>query len=288
MVAAGGERTLEAVYRRTRAALEAANVPDAAFDAELLVRAAAGRDRRVEPEAPLAPEGAERLAALMQRRCAREPLQYLLGEWDFMDFTLKVGPGVLIPRADTECVCEAAVEAARSWRAPAVLDLCSGSGALAIGVARRVPDAAVTAVELSETACTYLAANALALAPRVRCVRADVFGYEARLAPGSVQVLVCNPPYVSEAEMETLAPELACEPREALCPGADSLRFYRHLATAYRRCLAPGGTLVAEIGAAQGAQVSLLLRAAGWSGVCVRPDAAGLPRCVCARQGGTA
>ena len=115
--------------------LEAAGIPDAAFEAAQLYMLATGRDARLSGGAPLSAFEQKKLDALCEKRCARFPLQYLCGEWDFLDLTLKVGPGVLIPRADTETVAEAAVEAAReAGPGAAVADLCSGTGAIALGV----------------------------------------------------------------------------------------------------------------------------------------------------------
>ena len=125
--------------------LEAAGIPDAAFEAAQLYMLATGRDARLSGGAPLTAFEQKRLDALCEKRCARFPLQYLCGEWDFLDLTLKVGPGVLIPRADTETVAEAAIEAAReAGPGAAVADLCSGTGAIALGVATHVPGARVT------------------------------------------------------------------------------------------------------------------------------------------------
>ncbi|MFQ9679146.1 MAG: N5-glutamine methyltransferase family protein [Ruthenibacterium lactatiformans] len=132
--------------------LEAAGIPDAAFEAAQLYMLATGRDARLSGGAPLTAFEQKRLDALCEKRCARFPLQYLCGEWDFLDLTLKVGPGVLIPRADTETVAEAAIEATReAGPGAAVADLCSGTGAIALGVATHVPGARVTAVESHRT-----------------------------------------------------------------------------------------------------------------------------------------
>ena len=215
----------------------------------------------------------------------------MLGEWDFLDFTVEVGPGVLIPRADTECVAQTAVAALKHAAArpgredePAGLDLCAGTGVLAIALARGVPAARVTAVEKSGEAFSFLQRNCAALAPRVAAVQADVFGYENTLAPHSVDVIVSNPPYVTAQEYEALAPELRFEPREALVAPQQGLCFYRHIAPAYFPALKSGGALVFEIGAGQAQQVAALCRAAGYTGISVRRDAAGLPRCVYAEK----
>ena len=181
---------LGALWRKAAALLEQAGVEDAAFDARELCRLCCKADPLLAPDSPVPEAAQQRLAQLCARRARHEPLQYLLGEWDFLDFTVEVGPGVLIPRADTECVAETAVAALKRAAArpgredePAGLDLCAGTGVLAIALARGVPAARVTAVEKSGEAFSFLQRNCAALAPRVAAVQADVFGYENTLAP---------------------------------------------------------------------------------------------------------
>ena len=268
-----------------RARLAEAGIEDAAFEAAQLYALAAGRDAYLADDAPLTPREQERLDALCAKRCTRYPLQYLCGAWDFMDLTLKIGPGVLIPRAETETVAMAAIAAARAaGKEPAVADLCSGSGAIALAVARHVPRAQVTAVEVSPHALTFLRANNNTYANRLRIVWADVFFWQGECAPESMDVIVCNPPYIAPEEFAALAPELAHEPRIALEAGEGGLRFYRHIAPAYFSVLRPGGWLIFEIGYRQADAVTRLCRQAGYASVSVRKDAGGNPRCVLARR----
>lgn len=274
--------TARAAYLAVKQQLTAAGVPDAAFDAVQLCGIAGAPDPRVFPDAPLDGQQQRRLAALAARRAAREPLQYLAGEWDFLDFTLAVGPGVLIPRADSECVAELAIAAAREKPAPRVLDLCSGSGALALAVALHVPGAAVTALEVSGAALAYLEQNNARHGGPLALVQADVFTWQ----PGenAWDVVVSNPPYVTEEEYRALAPELLAEPKLALTAPRGGLAFYEHIAPAYYPALRPGGALVFEIGETQGPAVAALCRAAGYGAVAVHRDAAGNPRAVTARK----
>lgn len=268
-----------------RRRLEAAGVEDAAFDAAQLYLLATGRDARLACGAPLTAQERQRLDALCEKRCARYPLQYLCGTWDFLDLTLKVGPGVLIPRADTETVAEAAIEAARAaGPGAAVADLCSGTGAIALGVATHVPSARVTAVELSREALAYLEANNAAYGSPLRVVCADVMHWQDDCAPAGFDVIVSNPPYIAPDEMPALAPELSHEPRMALEAADGGLAFYRHIAPAYFGALRPGGWLIFETGSTQTQAVAALCRAAGYADVSVRADAAGNPRCVLARR----
>lgn len=275
---------MNTVFRALRARLEAAGVPDAAFDAAQLYRFVTGRDPRLE-EAPTGAEAA-RLEALGARRAAREPLQYLLGEWDFLDFTLKVGPGVLCPRADSEVVCETALEKLRGCPAPVVLDLCAGTGCLGLGVARGCPGARVTCVEKSPEAWPYLQANTAGTG--VAIVQADVFTWYGTLAPGSVDLILSNPPYLTGEEMAHLMPETAREPALALDGGPDGLAFYRLLTARYRDAVRPGGWLVMEIGCDQAAAVLELGRRQGWQNGSCRRDYGGNDRVVALQKPGSA
>ena len=267
---------MNASFQKLCAKLTAAGVPDARFDAAELYRLATGRDPRLD-DGPSTAEAA-RLSALAERRAAREPLQYILGEWDFMDFTLKVGPGVLCPRADSEIVCESALALLQGRERPVVYDLCAGTGCLGLGIARHNPGALVTCVEKSPEAWHYLTANTAQTG--VRTVQADVFTYYKTLPAEGADLIISNPPYLTGAEMRALMPETAQEPAMALDGGADGLDFYRLLTEKYRDAVRPGGWLVLEIGYAQGPAVLALGAACGWVNTSCRKDYGGNDRAV--------
>lgn len=267
---------MNAAFQKLCAMLTAADVPDARFDAAELYRLATGRDPRLD-DGPSAAEAA-RLSALAERRAAREPLQYILGEWDFMDFTLKVGPGVLCPRADSEIVCESALALLQGRERPVVYDLCAGTGCLGLGIARHSPGALVTCVEKSPEAWHYLIANTAQTG--VRTVQADVFTYYKTLPAEGADLIISNPPYLTGAEMQALMPETAQEPAMALDGGTDGLDFYRLLTEKYRDAVRPGGWLVLEIGYAQGPAVLALGAACGWVNTSCRKDYGGNDRAV--------
>lgn len=267
---------MNAAFQKLCAKLTAAGVPDARFDAAELYRLATGRDPRLD-DGPSTAEAA-RLSALAERRAAREPLQYILGEWDFMDFTLKVGPGVLCPRADSEIVCESALALLQGRERPVVYDLCAGTGCLGLGIMRHSPGALVTCVEKSPEAWHYLTANTAQTS--VRTVQADVFTYYKTLPAEGADLIISNPPYLTGAEMRALMPETAQEPAMALDGGADGLDFYRLLTEKYRDAVRPGGWLVLEIGYAQGPAVLALGAACGWVNTSCRKDYGGNDRAV--------
>lgn len=274
--------TARRAFEQTRQILEKASIADAGFDAGQLLLLAGGPDVRVFPDQPLTDAQAEALAALTARRAAREPLQYIAGSWAFMDLTLAVGPGVLIPRQDTELAAELAIAAAcKAGPAPRVADLCSGTGALALAVATHVPGARVTAVELSPQAFAYLERNNTAYGSPLALVRGDALAFSP--APGSFEVIVSNPPYVTAAEYAALEPELYAEPKMALVPPGgeeDGLLFYRALAPLCLRALAPGGSLIFEAGDTQGPAVRDICLSAGFARAEVHRDLAGNPRAI--------
>ena len=271
-------------FDEARKRLEAAGVEDAAFDAAALVATQAGDGWRwQDPE--LDETALARLEALTARRVAREPLQYILGRWPFLDFELQVWPGVLCPRADTELLAEEGAKRLAGKSSPAVLDLCAGSGCVGLGVKRLCPAARVTCLEKSPEAFQYLERNAASAlpgfdvaCPAVSCIRGDVFEYQRQLAPESLDLILSNPPYVTDGEMERLAPEVLREPAMALRADHEGLAFYEHIAPAYLPALRPGGWLAVEIGWQQGAAVQAIFRAAGYETVACIPDLEGRDR----------
>lgn len=271
-------------HRALRARLRAAGIEDDAFEADALLRIVTGRGHlEQDPETPLTAAQSARLEALCARRCTHYPLQYLAGKWPFYGLELAVGEGVLIPRADTECVVEQALALLAPLRAPRVLDLCAGSGAIGLAIASQRPDAQVTLVERSPAALAYCRANAAPFAG-VRVAAADIFGFEAALAPDALDCITANPPYVTEDEYAALAPELAFEPREALVAAEDGLALYAYIAAHYLPALRPGGALVFEIGAAQRQAVTALLARAGYARIGARRDLGENDRCVFAKK----
>ena len=277
-------------FDEARKRLEAAGVEDAAFDAAALVATQAGDGWRwQDPE--LDETALARLEALTARRVAREPLQYILGRWPFLDFELQVGPGVLCPRADTELLAEEGAKRLAGKSSPAVLDLCAGSGCVGLGVKRLCPAARVTCLEKSPEAFQYLERNAASAlpgfdvaCPAVSCIRGDVFEYQRQLAPESLDLILSNPPYVTDGEMERLAPEVLREPAMALRADHEGLAFYEHIAPAYLPALRPGGWLAVEIGWQQGAAVQAIFRAAGYETVACIPDLEGRDRVVAGQK----
>ena len=271
--------------------LQASGCPDPDFDAVELTRLVTGQDPRLS-ETPLTEEQAARLARLAALRFERRPLQYIEGKWGFLDFEVQVGEGVLIPRQDSEAICLKAIDLLKGQAAPAVLDLCAGSGCLGLAVKSRCPAARVTAVEKSAEALPWLQKNAAealpgfdAAHPALNVQQGDVFQWNKGQAEGQFDLILANPPYLTAEEMRTLQPEVEFEPAMALDGGEDGLDFYRHIAKAYRPLTKPGGWLVMEFGWQQWELVKALLEAAGWQDVQRILDAEGRDRGAAARNG---
>lgn len=271
--------------------LQASGCPDPDFDAVELTRLVTGQDPRLS-ETPLTEEQAARLARLAALRFERRPLQYIEGKWGFLDFEVQVGEGVLIPRQDSEAICLKAIDLLKGQAAPAVLDLCAGSGCLGLAVKSHCPAARVTAVEKSAEALPWLQKNAAealpgfdAAHPALNVQQGDVFQWNKGQAEGQFDLILANPPYLTAEEMRTLQPEVEFEPAMALDGGEDGLDFYRHIAKAYRPLTKPGGWLVMEFGWQQWEPVQALLEAAGWQDVQRILDAEGRDRGAAARNG---
>ncbi len=207
------------------------------------------------------------VADYVRRTVAGEPLAYLLGEWEFYGLKMFVTPDVLIPRDDTCALAEGAIAQAIFMDAkPRILDLCTGSGCIGIAIASRVPDSRVTLADLSQKALDVAKRNVALhhLQGRVKCVRADAMAVPPAYL-GQFDMIVSNPPYIDEKDMEELDVSVKdYEPHMALYGGTDGLDFYRAIAENYRRCLKPGGYLCFEFGEEQGDDVCNILTAKGF------------------------
>jgi release factor glutamine methyltransferase len=282
--------TAEALAAATDA-LAAVGIPEARLDAELLLAHASGRGRAsliADPRAELPPAVARLYGELVRRRLRREPLAYIVGTKGFRRLELAVDRRVLVPRPETELLVEVALER----RPDRVLDVGTGSGAIALAVADELPAAEVVATDTSPGALEVARANAsrLGLADRVR--------FEAGTVPAgeAFDLVLANLPYVAEPEWAGLETEVTqWEPREALLAGADGLDAYRELLAPLdagpAECLRPtfsdqstpldaAAAIAVEIGVGQSVEVAELLRDAGFSQVSVREDLAGLERVV--------
>lgn len=225
---------------------------------------------------------------MVSRRAAGEPLQYVVGRWGFRGLDLLVDRRVLIPRPETESVVEVALAALNGRPAPVVVDLGTGSGAIALAVAQEVADARVWATDVSAAALAVARANLAGLgsgdAVRVRLVHGRWYDALPPGLHGKVDLIVSNPPYVADAEVEALPAEVAdWEPQEALFSGPTGLEAIGEIVGGAPEWLNRPGTLVVEIAPHQAAVAAGLARAAGFTEVEVRPDLQDRPRALVGR-----
>ena len=255
------------------------DIPDPRLDAEWLLSEVLGvsrLDMLLDKRRELTAREMADFEALVDRREKREPLQYIMGSQSFMGFSFKTDSRALIPRFDTEALCEEALKYVRPGGR--VLDLCTGSGALAVAVKKLCPGASVTASDISEAALSLAKENAAALNADVRFIQGDCF---APFDKERFDVIVCNPPYIPDGLRGRLQAEVEREPALALFAGEDGLDFYRRIADEAPAHLNPGGRLCLEIGDGQGEAVKALLNER-FTDIQVLNDLNGLPRVVSA------
>jgi release factor glutamine methyltransferase len=233
----------------------AAGLATPRLDAEVLVAHALGCDRvrlYMDLDRPLAPEELASVRGLVQRRRKREPVAYIVGQREFYRRAFQTTAAVLIPRPDTETLVERALALLPPAEERRALDLCTGSGAIAVTLAAERPRLRVDATDLSPTALLVAAANAQqhCVADRVRCLPGDLF--EALPEQALYDLVVSNPPYIAQREWESLAPEITQhEPRMALLAGDDGLSVLDRLCAHVESWLAPGASVLLEVGQGQ-------------------------------------
>ncbi len=275
-----------------REAVDRASVSVLRRDAEALVLHLAGRDRAwylAHPEDQLTPEQQETYFALIVQRASHVPLQYLTGHQEFFGLDLGVTPDVLIPRPETELLVEAVVDWVRQHgpSEPSLVDVGTGSGAIALALAAQLTVAQIWALDISEAALAVAAANARKhnLAGRVQFRHSDLLAglHETLALDQQVDVVVSNPPYIPIGDAEDMQPEVRDhEPHLALFAGGDGLEVYRKLVPQAWRAIRPGGLLALEMGYGQRDALARLL--ADWDGVRFLDDYAGIPRVALAQR----
>jgi release factor glutamine methyltransferase len=253
------------------------------LDAELLLCEGLGFDRvglYLNYDRPLTPGELKDFRDKVARRARREPLQYILGEAEFWSLPFKVGPGVLVPRPDTETLVEEALK--RVVPPSLVLDVGTGSGAIAVALARELPGARVVGMDNSPQALSLAAENVRLNGVDDRITLQEWDLQKQGLSGGPFDLIVSNPPYVPEGDLACLMPEVRdFEPRQALCGGVDGLHFYRLLIPAASGCLKPGGWLLFEVGIHQAAEVLVLFEETGdFVDTFTARDTAGIERVV--------
>ena len=277
------------LYLDIRALLKRSGIEDTTQAAKELVCIAAGKTKNelLRDGLLYAPPEVEReVYALAERHIAGEPVAYLIGEWEFYGLPFDISPAVLIPRPDTEILCENVIRELQGEENCRVLDLCAGSGCVGISVGKYVDTARVTLGEISEDALKICRQNIRrnGLTSRVTAMRIDVREKPSRQL-GEFQCIVSNPPYIPRADIAGLDSSVRDhEPHLALDGGEDGLDFYRCICEKWRDALVPGGLLAFEVGIGQADDVLRIMRSNGFGEIEIIRDLHMIPRVVYGRR----
>ncbi len=278
--------TLNELYNYVKEKLVKAGADSPAFDAVWLINAVFPFERRnliFDGDMELASELSEKVITLTDRRACGEPLQYIIGHWEFFGRKYYVGEGVLIPRDDTEVVLTSTfpyLDKQKDKGELKVLDLCSGSGIIAISLKLQYPLTEVTAVELSDKALPYLVKNAKENNADIEIIHGDIFQCVDDFKDGYFDLIISNPPYVTDSDMEVLQKEVRFEPSLALAGGKDGCDFYRRIIPLYTPKLKEGGMLAFEYDGTQAQVISSLMEEAGFENITVFDDIGGVHRAI--------
>ena len=265
--------TIFNAYNSIKGELKNAGIEDSVFEAKQIIKYVTGYNNNqilMNYQNDLSDFELSNLQIIMKQRLDRYPLQYILGKWDFFGRSYKVGPGVLVPRPDTETVIETCLDIIGEEENAEVLDLCAGTGCIGITIACERKNSNVTLVEKYEEAARYLRENIKNADGNAKLVTGDIFEFAG--ADKKYDLIVSNPPYVSEEDMESLPPEVKFEPQTALYGGEDGLLFYRAIASGYKDSIKSGGSLVFEIGYNEGEAAKDILLSLGYKDVKIKKD----------------
>ncbi|MFN0084211.1 MAG: peptide chain release factor N(5)-glutamine methyltransferase [Blastocatellia bacterium] len=280
--------TIAETMQRAGEALRAASIPNDLLDAQTLLAHALGRDRTyliVNFNQKLTAEQVSTHRQLIARRAAGEPLQYITGHQEFFGLDFEVTPDVLIPRPETELIIEEALRIAEEdeLRHPVILDIGTGSGCVALAIARELPEARVIAADISPAALRVAKRNSVRHNLAVSLVGSDLLGAFAETP--FADLILSNPPYVAESEMAALQREVReWEPRIALTGAADGLGFYRRLLADAPARLKSGGHLICEMGHTQSEAISAIVDRRQWAAPRLIEDLQGIPRTIVLRK----
>lgn len=269
-------------YREIIEKLNSAGVEYPDFEADILCETVFGRsfklDMLMERLNPT-DEDISKLEALVERRISGEPLQYIVGSWEFYGIDFKVGEGVLIPRQDTEVLVDVALEFLDDKNAPHIVDLCSGTGCIPIAIALYKTDAKAYALELYDKAYGYLCTNC-SEHTGVEPMQRDVLSEATAGEFSRLDLITANPPYLTRSDMNELQNEVGYEPSTALFGGNDGLDYYREISRIWKPSLKAGGMILFEVGVTQSEAVAEILRLNGYENIKIYNDFTDRPRAV--------
>ena len=273
--------TIFEAYNDCKKQLQVAGIEDYVFEAKQIIKHVTGYTNTqilTKYTQPLNKFQQDNITAIIKQRLIRYPLQYIIGKWNFFGREFYVGPGVLIPRSDTETLIDVCKEVLKDVENPRVLDLCAGSGCIGVTIKGECPAADVTLVEKYEEALNYTVKNALHNNADVKIIKGDVLCTEG--ADGLYNLIVSNPPYINGEDMKTLQPEVKFEPDTALAGGEDGLLFYRHIIKEYKNHLVSGGVMAFEVGINQAQDIVKIMEQNGFVNVLTRKDYGEIDRVV--------
>lgn len=276
-------------FEDTKKRLSDCGIESPEFEARLIFEELFGRDFRKDIlmgrlERGLSESESARLEDIISRRTAGEPLQYIIGEWEFYGLRFKVGKGVLIPRQDTETLVDRALSLLKNAKQPKILDLCAGTGCIPISLSYHLSEAEIYAAELYDEAYGYLEANIASHGSKVKPYRLDVLDADSAKRFSDLDMITCNPPYLTGEDMRCLQKEVLHEPESALYGEDDGLKYYRIIPKIWHDSLREGGHILFEIGCTQAKSVCEILEDCGYRDISVIKDLAGRDRVVQARK----
>lgn len=276
-------------FAQTKTRLAQSGIESPEFEARVIFEELFGRNFGMDIlmgrlDRVLSYEESARLESMISRRISGEPLQYIIGEWEFYGLGFKVGKGVLIPRQDTETLVDAALDLLKEVKQPKILDLCSGTGCIPVVLSYHLKDAQICAAELYEEAYGYLVANITSHGNKVKPCRLDVLDESSAEQFSGFDMITCNPPYLTGEDMSMLQKEVSYEPESALYGEDDGLKYYRVIPKIWRDSLRVGGYIVFEIGSTQAESVCDILKDCGYCDISVIKDFAGKDRIVYAKK----
>lgn len=273
--------TIFEAYNDCKKQLAAAGIEDYVFESKQIIKHVTGYTNAqilTKYTQPLTEFQQNNLTVIIKQRLIHYPLQYIFGQWNFFGYEFFVGPGVLTPRSDTETLMDVCLENLKDKESPRVLDLCAGTGCIGITIKGEIPSAEVTLVEKFDEAFAYINKNTAHNNVDVKAVQGDVLKTEG--ADGLYDLIVSNPPYINDADMKILQPEVKFEPETALAGGKDGLDFYRHIAKEYKQHLKENGVMAFEVGINQSESVKAIMVENGFADVQTRADINGIDRVV--------
>ena len=273
---------LKEVFRTCREKLQNGGIENSDYEAQCIVEAVTGLGRAAliaHGDTPVTDVQKRQIISITEKRLTRYPLQYLLGKWSFMGFPLFVGEGVLIPRDDTEVCTGLCLDYLKGKSGAKAVDLCSGSGAIAIAL-EKLGNADVTAIELSGEAFDFLKKNIDLNDSKVKAVKGDVLLCHGEFPGNSLDLIVSNPPYIKKDDLRTLQKEVQFEPEMALDGGESGFDFYEAMIRDWSGKLKPGGAFVFELGENQADYVAGLMKQNGFEEIRTAPDFGGCERAI--------